>query len=141
MPARRLPHGHALSFGGRPAQTIDFLEQAFGAEATELTTRPDGTPWHGEVRIGDSMVMLSQAQGEWKPNQSSLYLYVPDADTTYRRALAAGATSVMEPTDTFYRNRECGVKHGGGNYWWIATRVAEVSREEVERRARSDVKH
>lgn len=69
----------------------------------------------------------------------SIYVYVSDADTIYQRALAAGATSLMEPANMFYGNRESGVKDRFGNNWWIATYREEVSPEEIQRRATSQM--
>ncbi len=96
--------------------------------------RPDGTIQHAEVKIGDSIVMLADAAGEWKPRPSMLYLYVNDVDETYRLALAAGATSLREPTTHFYGDRSGGVEDPVGNHWWIATHVEDVSPEEIQRR-------
>ncbi len=62
-------------------------------------------------------------------------MYVPDADDTFRRAIAAGATSVREPRTEFYGDRAGGVQDSQGNYWWMATHVEDVSNEEMERRA------
>jgi uncharacterized glyoxalase superfamily protein PhnB len=117
------------------SRLIEFLEKAFDAVETERVMRPDGVVMHAEVRIGDSMVMLSDGGGEWKPMPTVLYLYVPDADATYRRALGAGATSVQEPTTQFYGDRHGGVRDPSGNLWWIATRVEDVSPEELQKRA------
>jgi PhnB protein len=86
---------------------------------------------HAEVRIGDSVVMLSDAMGEWKLMPTSIYLYVNDADATYQRALQAGATPMMEPANQFYGDRQGSVKDPAGNYWWIATHIEDVSREEL----------
>jgi len=116
-------------------QLIDFMKQIFAAMEIERMTNPDGTVKHAEVRIGDSVVMLSEARGEWKPMPAALYLYVSDVDMVYKRALQAGAVSLMEPTNTFYGNRESGVKDQFGNYWWIATHVEEVALEEIQKRA------
>lgn len=116
-------------------QLIEFMEQAFGAEVSERMTRADGSIGHAEVRIGDSVIMLGDARDQWKPLQSALYLYVPDTDAVYRRALEAGATSVMEPADQFYGDRNAGVQDSAGNFWWIGTHQEDVSREELERRA------
>jgi len=63
-----------------------------------------------------------------------------DVDAVYQRALAAGATSLMEPTNTFYGNRESGVTDQFGNYWWIATHIEEVSPEEMAKRAETQMK-
>jgi PhnB protein len=89
---------------------------------------------HAELRIGDSVVMLADAAGDFKPLPCALYLYVPDADATYRRALEAGATSVMEPANQFYGDRNAGVKDPTGNQWWIGTHVEDVPPEEMARR-------
>jgi uncharacterized glyoxalase superfamily protein PhnB len=66
---------------------------------------------------------------------TTLYLYVPDIDAVYRRALDAGATSLVEPKDQFYGDRSAGVKDPVGNFWWVATHVEDVSPEELRRRA------
>lgn len=114
---------------------IDFLKSAFDAVETELVPGPDGKIGHAEVRIGDSVVMMGEASGEWKPMPAMIYLYLSDADASYKRALDAGATSLMEPADQFYGDRNAGVKDPCGNQWWVATRKENVSPEELKRRA------
>jgi uncharacterized glyoxalase superfamily protein PhnB len=113
------------------AQLIDFLKQAFEAQETRRTAFPDGTIMNAEVRIGDSVVMVSEARGEWNPMPSAIYLYVHDTDATYKLALQAGATSLMEPEDQFFGDRNAGVKDVCGNYWWIATHQEDISSEEL----------
>jgi uncharacterized glyoxalase superfamily protein PhnB len=66
---------------------------------------------------------------------STLYVYVPNADAVYQRALEAGATSIREMADQFYGDRHGGVKDACGNHWWIATHMEDVSPEELARRA------
>jgi len=124
----------------RAAQLIDLLKQALGAKEKERFTNPTGKIAHAEVTIGDSVVQLSDAMGEWEPIQVPLLVYVPDADAAYERALKAGATSVREPMDAFYGDRTAGVKDAFGNTWWIATHTEDVSREEIERRAEAERK-
>src|SRR5436309_1458476 len=123
------------------AKLIEFLKQAFGARERERYADPDGKILHAEVTLGDSIVQLSDATGEWKPVQVPLLLYVTDTDATYRRALKAGATSMREPMDAFYGDRTAGVKDSFGNSWWIATHQEDVSREELERRAEAEMKN
>lgn len=117
------------------AELLEFLRDVFGAEEVHSTVMPDGTVMHAEVRIGDAKVMMGEAQPEWPAMPGSLYVFVEDTDATYQAALAAGATSVMEPADQFYGDRNGGVKDPHGNVWWIATRIENVSREELEERA------
>ncbi len=114
---------------------IGFLKDAFGAQEFHRTTSPDGEIRHAELRIGDSMLMLSGANARWPEMPCAVYLYVEDTDATYRRALEAGGTSLMEPADQFYGDRSAGVKDPCGNVWWIATHVEDVSAEEIARRA------
>ena len=118
-------------------KVIGFMQKAFGAEYThEPTKRPDGKIMHATLRIGDSMVMISDSSEQAKAMPIMLYLYVPNADASYQQALKAGATSIMEPADQFYGDRSGGVQDTNGNQWWMATHVEDVSPEETERRAR-----
>jgi PhnB protein len=113
---------------------IDFIKTAFDAQVPELLTDDEGNVRHAEAQIGDSKVMIGQARGEWKVRPSTLYLYLPDVDATYQRALGAGATSLMEPSDQFYGDRNGGVEDAFGNWWWLATRVEDVPVDELQRR-------
>lgn len=119
------------------AGLIEFLVRVFDAKETERMMRPDGTVGHAEVRIGDSVVMIG---GGSTPRLAALYMYVPDVDATYRRALEAGAPSVSEPNDQFYGDRHGAVKDPAGNDWWIATHIEDVAPEEMTRRAKASMK-
>jgi PhnB protein len=141
MTVKAIPDGyHAITpylvAEGVP-RLIDFLVKAFDAIEIHRLAGPDGAIGHAEYRIGDSALMLSEARGEWKPMPTSLYLYVSDTDATYRRAVEAGATSLMEPADQFYGDRNAGVKDPAGNLWWIATHIEDVSPEELARRSQA----
>jgi PhnB protein len=117
------------------ARLIEFLKQAFaGIERTRIS-RPNGTVLHAQVRIGNSLLMIGEPQAPWKPRPSMLYLYVADIDATYKRALEAGATSVVEPADMFYGDRHACVKDVADNDWWIASRIENVSATEIQERA------
>ena len=122
------------------AGLIDFLRHAFDATEKERHTWPDGSIMHAEVKIGDSVIMLGEARGEWKPMPASIYLYVNDADATFRKAIKAGAVSVMEPADQFYGDRHGGVKDPCGNLWWVATHIEDVPPEELQRRMEEFIK-
>jgi uncharacterized glyoxalase superfamily protein PhnB len=99
--------------------------------------RADGTVHHAEVKIGDSIVMMGEPAEPAKARPSSLYLYVPDVDAAYKAALAAGAKSLMEPADQFYGDRSGGVEDPSGNHWYVATHVADISPEEMQKRAKA----
>jgi len=104
--------------------TIDFLKKVFGA--VELRRFPDGAGrlMHAEVRVEDTVIMLADpAPPEWPPVSSYVHIYVRDVDTTFGKALAAGATTVQEPVKKEDEDKRGGVKDPGGTTWWIATRV------------------
>ena len=103
---------------------IKFLENAFGATGKVCERRPDGTVMHAEIRIGDSLVMIGQAGEQWKAIGSSLYVWIPNVDEVYAKALAAGATSQGEPEDKPYGHRNAGVVDSNGITWWLGSPVA-----------------
>lgn len=105
---------------------IQFLQQVFGAESRgNPRYREDGSVEHAEVKIGDSVVMMGEPKDEVGPMPATLYLYVDDCDATYKRALAASATSVLEPDNYPHGDRYGGVKDPVGNIWWIVTHIGK----------------
>ncbi len=108
------------------AQLVDFLKQAFGAEEIFRANAPDGTVAHAKVRIGDSVVEMGEARGEYQPMPTMFYLYVNDVDAWYRQAIAAGAASMAEPADQPYGDRVAGVQDPFGNLWYMATHIKDV---------------
>lgn len=105
------------------ARLIDFATRSFGATVIHRVDAPGGRLRHAQLKIHDSVVMLGEPQPPWYPMAASLYVYVPDVDATYARALAAGGTSMLAPADMDYGDRSGGVKDPCGNVWWIATRL------------------
>jgi len=115
----------AVTTGLRVANAVglvDFLVRAFDAEEIhERTLAPDGSLVHGEVRIGDSIVELSDPRGDWKPMPGHIHLYVENVDAVYARAIEAGATSQYEPQDMPYGERSGSVVDPFGSAWYVAT--------------------
>ena len=104
--------------------TIKFLSRVFGAVELRRFSDGSGKVRHAEVRIEDSVIMLADpALPEWPAIASSVHIYVKDVDTTYRKALEAGATSIQEPIRKEDEDKRGGVRDTGGTTWWIATRV------------------
>ena len=95
----------------------------------------DGRIGHAEVRIGDSVVMMFDASAEWPDTSAFLRLYVGDGDAVFQQALRAGATAVTEMTEMSWGDRVGRVRDPFGNLWWIQTRIADLSVEEMGRRA------
>ena len=139
MPVNYIPEGlHTvnpyLTVQGAD-RLLEFLKKAFDAKERGVFRQPDGKIVHAEVQIGDSVVELGEAHGQWEPLTAGLHMYVPNVDAVHKRALAAGGVSLQEPTDQFYGERSSGVRDPCGNFWYIATHVEDVPPEEMEKRA------
>lgn len=117
------------------AALIDFLEAAFGAETVMRMPRPDGAVGHAELRIDGAALMLGEGCEQFGAMPASLYLYRPDVDADYARALAAGATPVRAPEDMFYGDRVATVRDRHGNVWSIGTHIEDVPPGELPARA------
>jgi PhnB protein len=105
------------------ARTIQFMKEVL--DAVELRQFPDeqGKLRHAEVRIDDSVIMIADSAPGWPALSSHVHVYVRDVDATYRRALAAGGTSVQEPVKKDDEDRRGGVMDPSGTTFWISTRV------------------
>ena len=113
---------------------MKFLEDVFGASIKECLRQGDGTVMHAEVKIGECIIMIGQGTAQFPSYTNSNYVFVENADTTFAKALAYGAESIMEPADRFYGHREGGFKDSSGNNWWIAHQIEQVSMEELQER-------
>jgi PhnB protein len=128
------------------AAAIDFYLKAFGAEELgERFTGPDGELIHAELRIGDSVVMISDEGDNGAPAKSPESLggvvsaimatYWEDVDAAWQRAVAAGAEVVYPLDDQFYGDRGGRLRDPFGQQWMLSQRTEDVSREEMARRA------
>jgi uncharacterized glyoxalase superfamily protein PhnB len=115
------------------AEAIEFYKKAFGAEERMRMPGPDGSLMHAEIRIGDSVLMLTDAVKE-APTLSSAHVYVNDVDGFYKRATDAGCRAVAPPTNMPWGDRFARLEDRWGNRWSVATHVEEVSEEEMRRR-------
>jgi uncharacterized glyoxalase superfamily protein PhnB len=105
-------------------RTIEFLVAVFGAERLRSYPNPDGSLAHAEVRVGDTVVMLSDGSGGWPPLPCHVHVYVEDVDAVYRRALEAGAEPIQPPIRKDDEDKRGGFREPGGTTWWVATQVA-----------------
>jgi PhnB protein len=145
--AKPIPEGHHtvtpyLTLKGA-AKAIDFYKRAFGAHEEGRMDTPDGkSVVHAEIRIGDSMVMLSDeipGMGPRSPEAlggttASIFLYVPDVDAAFKRAVDAGAKAVMPPTDMFWGDRFGKLADPFGHQWAMATHKEDLSDDEIRKR-------
>jgi PhnB protein len=103
------------------AKFIDFLKQAFGGQEIVRYDSPEGEVKHAKIRIGESVIAAGEAHGVSQPTATMIYMYVPDCDAVYERALQAGAKSILRPVDQPYGDRQGAVEDPWGNQWYIST--------------------
>ena len=128
------------------AQAIEWYKKALGAEEKARALGPDGKVIHGELQVGNSRIMLNDAMGGGKSAKGfggspiSLWVYVPDCDAMFNRAVAAGAHVAPGPmgqlSDQFWGDRSGTFSDPFGFQWTIATRKEELSNDEMDRRAK-----
>jgi PhnB protein len=118
---------------------IDFMTQAFGAKERMRMPGPGGKIGHAEMQLGDSIIMLgdSATTDNNRTATAMIHLYVPDADATYKDALAAGGKVDQDLETKFYGDRAGSVLDQWGNIWWISTHVEDVPPEEMAERAKA----
>ena len=146
MAVKSIPDGYHsvtpyLIVNGGPS-ALEFYKKVFGATEVSRFDGPDGKLAHAEIRIGDSMVMLSDEFGEmgFRGPQSiggspvGIMLYVEDCDQMFNRAVAAGATVKKPLEDQFYGDRSGTLEDPFGHLWTIATHTEDVTPEELQRR-------
>ncbi len=99
-----------------------FMQRVFGAEDQMTMADDNGSIRHGELKIGESVIMYADTTDQFHSNAAGMFIYVDDADLSYKKALAAGAAPVpgQEPSDKEY-GRTCGVTDPFGNTWWITS--------------------
>jgi PhnB protein len=124
------------------ARAIDFYKRALGATEIARFPAPDGrSVWHAHLKVGDSPLFMNDempgsplhAPSSDNPSPAVMWLYVKDCDAAYRRAVEAGAKSMMAPADMFWGDRMAGVADPFGYSWTFATHVKDMTPEEMKR--------
>lgn len=136
-----------LVFDGQAVAAIQFYTDAFGAEALDQPfLDPDGRVVHSEVRIGDSVVFLTDEGSDGHGVAPSsvggrvtalMALNVPDVDPLWERAVAAGCDVVYPLADQFYGDRGGRLRDPFGHQWMLTTHIEDVDRDEIDRRMRA----
>ncbi len=101
---------------------MKFMQDVFGAKEKARHMRDEHMIMHGEITIGESVIMFADSTDAFPPRTGGFFIYVTDADAVYNNALAAGATSVTPLADMPY-GRSGGIKDPFGNTWWPTTHV------------------
>src|SRR5258708_39616741 len=124
------------------ARAIDFYKEALGAKEIMRMAGPGGKVMHAELQIGDSRFMIgdefpgmSVAPAPSTLHSSSLFVYTEDVDTTFNRALKAGARSDMAPSNMFWGDRYGKFTDPFGHQWGVPTHVQDLPPPQMQRRS------
>jgi PhnB protein len=125
------------------AKALDWYKKALGADEKMRALGPDGKVMHAELQIGSSRLMLNDAMGGAKSPKTlggspiSMWIYVPDCDTLFKQAVAAGATvsGMGQLADQFWGDRSGSFTDPFGYQWTVATRKEDLTREELDKKA------
>lgn len=102
------------------SEFIEFTQKVFQAKETHRTMRDEKIIMHAEIMIGESTIMFADTTDEFNVSSAGLFVYVDDADATYKLALTNGGVAVSELSDQPY-GRSGGIKDPFGNVWWITS--------------------
>lgn len=126
------------------AQAIEYYKKVFGATETVRMNGPDGKVGHAELKIGNSIIMLADENPNMGQGHTgattiggspvSLYVYFPDVDRIFERAVAEGAKVLKPVENQFYGDRNGFLQDPFGHLWGLATHVEDVSPQEMKER-------
>jgi PhnB protein len=124
------------------SKAIDFYKKALGAEELMRFPGPDGKIMHAEIKIGDSIIMLTDEmpeQGSRGPKliggtPVSFFIYGENVDAAWKRAVGAGAKEIMPLADQFWGDRTGCLEDPFGHHWWLAQHIEDLTPEEMQRR-------
>jgi|TARA_B110000090_G_C13148223_1_gene356600 PhnB protein len=149
MTAKPIPDGYNtatpyLSISGAK-DAIEFYKLAFGATEVFRLNTPTGDIAHAEIKIGDSLIMLSEpSEDSPMPSPDTLggstvaiHLYVEDVDAMFEQAIDAGALDIKSVEDQFYGDRMGTLKDPFGHIWFISTHKEDLTPEEIQHRAQA----
>lgn len=123
------------------AKAIDWYKKALGAEEISRFEGPGGRIMHAEIRIGDSHIMMGDEMPEYGARgpgllggtSTAFFVYGPDVDARWKRAVDAGGKVIMPLADQFWGDRSGCVEDPFGHQWWISQRIKEMTREELRK--------
>ncbi|MGW3495099.1 VOC family protein [Streptomyces sp. NPDC001020] len=118
---------------------LDFVTQAFDGEELGRVATEDGLIGHGEIRVGDTVVLAFDRRADWPTMPSLLRVFVTDADQAFARAVAAGGQVVTALADNAFGQRGGRVKDPFGNIWWVVSHVEDVAEDEMWKRLQNPV--
>jgi PhnB protein len=118
---------------------LDFVTRVFGGEELARVATEDGSIGHGEIRVGDTIVLAFDRHEDWPLLPSLLRVFVADADAAFTRAVEAGGHVVTSLSDSAFGQRGGRVRDPFGNIWWVVGHVEDVPEDVMWQRLQDPV--
>ena len=123
------------------AKAIEFYKQAFGAKEINRSPMPDGSLMHATIKIGDSLVMMSDAfpgMDTASPTMAgttttNIHIYSKDVDKLWARAVNAGAVPTLPLENQFWGERYGKLRDPFGHIWSVSMPVKMSKKEMAEK--------
>jgi len=97
---------------------VVFMKNVFGATEQLIVPRTENLIMHGELKVGDGLIMFADSTEQFAPRPAGMFVYIPSVDETYKKAITNGATSLTPPARQEY-GYTAGFQDSWGNQWWI----------------------
>ncbi|NEC89696.1 VOC family protein [Streptomyces sp. SID12501] len=118
---------------------LDFVTHAFDGEELGRVLTEDGLVGHGEIRVGDTVVLAFDRHADWPAMPSLLRVFVDDSEKVFSRAVAAGGQVITAVADDAFGQRGGRIKDPFGNIWWVVSCVEDVAEDEMWKRLQDPV--
>ena len=119
---------------------LEFVKAAFGVKVITETKDDNGTVFYGTLQFDDTTYFVQEATDELKPSSVALYLYVPDLDAAYKRAVDAGAISLAEPQEQYHGDSYALLSDKWGSQWYLAFATVILDDDQVRERRQAEEK-
>lgn len=117
---------------------VEFVSAAFGIEAVTETKDDNGHTFYATMQFDDTTYFVNEASEEMPTSSLALYLYVPDLDAAYKRALEAGATSIAEPAEQYHGDSLAILTDSWGNQWYLGYASVILTDDQIRERRQAE---
>jgi len=101
---------------------VDLLTTIFDAKTLRRFDHENGKIAHIELRLDDTILMISDSTEAYEANKTMLHIYVPDVFETFNKAIENGCELIEKPINKQGDPDTRGSFYDfAGNYWSVST--------------------
>jgi PhnB protein len=117
---------------------LEFVQAAFGVNVITETKNDDGITFYATLQFDETAFFVQEPDEENMASNASLYLYVPDLDAAYKKAVSAGAISISEPAEQYHGDRLAILKDRWSNRWFLASTSVILNDDQIRERRQKE---